>query len=339
MSVSPMTDRLFRARQLSVGLVLPLRAGTTQEVDFLEQLELAVLAEELGFSAIWVRDVPLNGPWYPEDFGHPDPWAMLAAIAARTSRIALGTAAIVLPLRHPLHIAKAAISLDHLSGGRFILGLGSGDRPKELAAFGLAEADVKARYREHWAQLAAALERPPRVEFGSGEAGSGEAGSGEGGSGEAGPGGSGEIFELRPAAQRDIPMIAIGSGGQTLQWIARNAAGWATYHRPPARQRDRHALWRRAAEGVVPGQFRSFSVALALELDEDPQAPPHEIDLGYRIGAERLPGLFQSLRQGGLHHVMLNLAPSGRAVAGQLARIAESLPQAEGSQLAGGHGQ
>jgi len=51
---------------------------------------------------------------------------------------ALGTAAVVLPLRHPLHVAKAAWSLDRLSGGRFILGVGSGDRPEELAPFGVA---------------------------------------------------------------------------------------------------------------------------------------------------------------------------------------------------------
>src|SRR3546814_10509514 len=66
-------------------------------------------------------------------------------------------------------------------------------------------------------------------------------------------------FEIRPAAETGVPMLAVGSGGQTLEWIARNAAGWATYHRPPAVQRDRHALWRRAVDRVAPGEFRSFS--------------------------------------------------------------------------------
>ena len=53
---------------------------------------------------------------------------MLGAIAMATSRIAIGTAATVLTLLQPLHIAKAAITLDRLAPGRFILGLGSGDR-------------------------------------------------------------------------------------------------------------------------------------------------------------------------------------------------------------------
>jgi luciferase-type oxidoreductase len=217
------TTSLFRKGALSVGLVLPVRSDDQAEIDSLQQLEFAMTAEELGFAAVWVRDVPLNGPWYPERFGHPDPVAMLAAIAARTSRIAIGSAAIVLPLRHPLHIAKSAVSLDRLSRGRFVLGLGSGDRPEEFVAFGETRNDHKALYRDHWARLAAALERPPRILLPASEQDVG--------------------FELRPMAQNDIPMLAVGSGGQSLEWIARNAIGWATYHRTRSVQRDRHALW------------------------------------------------------------------------------------------------
>mgnify|MGYP001097370586 CR=1 FL=1 len=110
-------DSLFRENRISVGLVLPIRATDGEDVDFRRQVELAALAERLGFAAIWVRDVPLNGPWYPEKFGHSDPFVMLGAIAMATSRIAIGTAATVLTLRHPLHIAKAAISLDRLRFG------------------------------------------------------------------------------------------------------------------------------------------------------------------------------------------------------------------------------
>src|SRR5215471_8586475 len=135
----PMSDSrsaLFRHGHLSLGITLPMREVEGPAVDFLQQIELATEAERLGLSAVWVRDVPLNGPWYPELFGHPDPMVMLGAISARTSRIAIGTAATVLTLRHPLHIAKAAISLDQLSQGRFVLGLGSGDRREEFAAFG-----------------------------------------------------------------------------------------------------------------------------------------------------------------------------------------------------------
>ena len=100
-------------------------------------------------------------------------------------------------------------------------GLGSGDRREEFAAFGADPKNHKEVYRSHWAQLTAALERPPRIVPSPNPA---------------------AAFELRPAAATDIPLLAVGSGGQTLEWIARNAAGWATYHRPPRVQRDRHML-------------------------------------------------------------------------------------------------
>ena len=296
---------LFQEGRLSLGLVLPIRRGEGLDVDFAEQVDLAVRAEALGFAAVWVRDVPLNGPWYPEAFGHSDPMVMLGAIAARTSRIAIGSAAIVLTLRHPLHIAKAAISLDRLSGGRFVLGLGSGNRREEFAAFGADPKDHKELYRDHWTRLAAALERPPRI---LAETPDPEA-----------------AFEIRPAAQNEVPMLAIGSGGQTLEWIARNAAGWATYHRPPPIQRDRYGLWRRAVDRVAPGAFRSFSVAVRIELLADAAAPASAIDLGYRTGVRELRAILETMREAGTHHVLLNLPPTGAPPAENLARIAEEV--------------
>src|SRR3546814_19180712 len=56
-------------------------------------------------------------------------------MAAHTTKIALGTASIALTLRNPLHTAKAAASIDQLSGGRLLLGVASGDRPVEFPAF------------------------------------------------------------------------------------------------------------------------------------------------------------------------------------------------------------
>lgn len=276
---------------MSVGLVLPVRAADTADVDFREQLELAALADQLGFAAVWVRDVPLNGSWYPEVFGHPDPFAMLGAIAAATSRIVIGTAATVLTLRHPLHIAKAAITLDRLAPGRLVLGLGSGDRREEFAAFGKDSRDHKELYRTHWAELAAALERPARILRQTSN--------------------PGVAFEVRPSAQSAIPLLAVGSGGQSVDWIARNATGWATYHRPPGAQRDRYALWRRAVDHSAAGQFRSFSVALRIELRKDQASHAEDIELGYRAGARDLLAIMKQMRDSGVHHAFINVVPNG----------------------------
>jgi luciferase-type oxidoreductase len=99
---------------------------------------LARRAEELGFAALWFRDVPLRDPNFGDIGQVYDPWVYLGWIAAQTRTIALATGSIVLPLRHPLHTAKAAASIDQLTRGRFVLGVASGDRPIEFPAFGLA---------------------------------------------------------------------------------------------------------------------------------------------------------------------------------------------------------
>ena len=127
---------VFSEGALSIGLTLPLLRAGIVTADFREQVQLAALADALGFRALWVRDVPLNSAEYPDPVGHLDPWVFLGALASHTEQIALVSGAIVLTLRHPLHIAKGAASVNALSNGRFILGLGSGDRPPEYAAFG-----------------------------------------------------------------------------------------------------------------------------------------------------------------------------------------------------------
>jgi luciferase-type oxidoreductase len=83
------------------------------------------------------RDVPLRDPSFGDIGQVYDPWVYLGWIAAQTRTIALATGSIILPLRHPLYTAKASASIDQLSGGRFVLGVASGDRPVEFPAFGV----------------------------------------------------------------------------------------------------------------------------------------------------------------------------------------------------------
>ena len=114
--------------------------GHDQSGDFLGTVELA---EALGFDSVWVGDHVL---WYVPSF---DPVAMLGAIAARTSRVRLGTAVMLAALRHPVIVAKAAATLDHLSAGRFVLGVGiGGENPAEFAAVGVPLAQRSGRLDE-----------------------------------------------------------------------------------------------------------------------------------------------------------------------------------------------
>ncbi|MBI2371430.1 MAG: LLM class flavin-dependent oxidoreductase [Deltaproteobacteria bacterium] len=94
-----------------------------------ELVEIAVRAEEAGYASLWLQDrVTVN---------RVDTFTLLAAIAQATRRARLGTSVLLLPLRHPVHVAKAVATLDVLSGGRIILGVGIGSRADECAAVGV----------------------------------------------------------------------------------------------------------------------------------------------------------------------------------------------------------
>ncbi len=90
-----------------------------------EIAELATLAEDSGWDGIFLEDYII----YQGQVGTPtfDPWVTLAAMAVATTKIRLGTLVTPLPRRRPWKLAAEAITLDHLSNGRLILGVGAGD--------------------------------------------------------------------------------------------------------------------------------------------------------------------------------------------------------------------
>ena len=112
--------------------------------------EAARQAEALGFDDIWVNDhlaVPAGAP-YPPSASFYEPVVTLTWAAAATSTTRLGTSVLVLPLRHPVHLAKELATLDLLSGGRLILGAGVGWLREEFEALGVPPAERGARTDE-----------------------------------------------------------------------------------------------------------------------------------------------------------------------------------------------
>ncbi len=105
---------------------------------------LAVRAEELGLDSVWVHDHVFNvGHVFDRIGGRPyyEPLTLLSFVAARTTRIRLGTSVLVLPYHNPIRLAKTAATLDVLSGGRLILGVGVGAIEQEMRAMGNAFAE------------------------------------------------------------------------------------------------------------------------------------------------------------------------------------------------------
>ena len=124
-------------------------------------IQVAQLAEEAGFESLWAGEhVILPDPQVPHSPMAPhdrilDPIIALTYLAAHTSRVRLGTGIIILPQRNPLVLAKELTSLDELSGGRLICGIGVGYLEPEFRALGIPFTDRGARTDDYLAAMRA----------------------------------------------------------------------------------------------------------------------------------------------------------------------------------------
>ncbi len=107
-----------------------------------QTIELAQAAERAGFDSITL------GQHHFMEGVVSDPFGVLIAIATHTSRIRLGTCIYLLPLHHPLHVAEQVSTLDEISGGRAVLGVGVGWSPHEYSAYGASTKERGARMDE-----------------------------------------------------------------------------------------------------------------------------------------------------------------------------------------------
>ena len=123
----------------------------------------AVQAEDLGFDDVWVSEhiiVPKDAA-YPPSANFWDPVLTLTWAAAATKRVRLGTSVLVLPLRHPLPLAKELATLQNLSGGRLILGAGVGWLEPEFDALGVPFKERGRRMDEGIAMMRAVWTQDP----------------------------------------------------------------------------------------------------------------------------------------------------------------------------------
>ena len=274
---------LFDASGLTFGIGLPLtgeREGTPV-VD--EEIELASHAEAVGFDGLWARDVPTYWPRFGDAGGAFDTWPLLSHLAAHTDEIALGTSSVVLPLRHPIHVAKAAATVDRLSDGRLVLGVASGDRDPEYPAFGVDPENRGQLVRESMAVLRTLWrEEYPTVSGSWGQL-------------------DGELEVLPKPTTETLPLLPTGNARQSTEWIADNGDGWIFYHLPESTLQSYLDTWRELTTD------KPFVIAVRVALADDPTAEPEQLHLGYRAGVEWFRDYFGRLEGYGLDHVIVGL--------------------------------
>lgn len=309
LSTHPVFPRVYTEGKLTFGFIMPLEAYPDSPFPTLEDhVRLARLADEAGFSALWMRDVPFYDPQFGDTGQMLDPMVYLGYLAAHTRRIALGTAGMVLPLRDPIILAKQAASVDQLTGGRLLLGLSSGDRATEYPAFGANFDNRAERFQDALQLLRTVTEQPfPRADtrfYGKL---------------------SGDLDLIPKPYARRLPLIVVGRARQDLRWIADHADAWMGHMSDFSRLHELLAFWRQATFGLG---FKPYSYGSFFELLDDPDAPLRYLGNRFAMGRHALIALWTLQQEQGVNHVALNLKPSRRPMEEVMQELAEFvLPQ------------
>ena len=287
-SINKAYNQIFKVNHLSIGLIVPIETYANSSIpSMLNQLERIKLAENLGFSAVWLRDIPFNVPSFGDVGQIFDPFAYLGFLCAQTTKIALGVGSIILPLRHPAHIAKSAASIDVLSQGRLILGVASGDRAEEYPALNIDSHLRGEKFRESFEYISQVWKDFPIFENNFGTL-------------------NGTLDMLPKPLAKKVPMLITGSSQQSSDWLAKNGDGCITYPRNPELQKKFIDLCREKSKNI--GVYnKPISQSLYIDLDDNFSLSPQPIHLGYRLNTKHLVEHLKSLEKIGVNHVAINL--------------------------------
>jgi probable F420-dependent oxidoreductase len=237
---------------VKVGLVLPQSAPDGFGSSWSEIATIARQAEAGGIDSLWLIDhffnrddgVPVGG-----ETGYHEPWTLLSALAAITTRVELGTLVLSTSFRPAAMLAKMAVTADDVSGGRLILGLGCGWHEPEYTAFGYPFDHRVGRFEEAL-RIIAPLVRGERITF------------------------EGTYQQVREAAilpppiRPRLPILVAAKGERMLRLTAEHADLWQTawFGLPDQRYRDRRRdiVAACAAAGRDPA---TLGITVGVEID------------------------------------------------------------------------
>ena len=283
--------RTFKNHKLTLGLSLPFDSKNKEHIDFNEQVKFAQQAERLGFTSLFVRDNPLYSPHLGPVTENYDPFVFLTYLSAFTSKIALGTSSIVATLRHPIHLAKSAASLDLISNQRLLLGMATGDRAFEFPAFKVDESVLTEHYHTTVQSLRALWQsHSPQI--------------------------SNSIFELYEDSglqvlpkHRTIPMFGTGYSRQSISWLQQHMDGWLFYAQPFQDQKKLVEAWHSGTD-----RFKPFMNILMIDLSQNPNETVKPIKGGFRTGRKNLLQILKAYESINTNHIILRFTNNDRDI-------------------------
>ena len=272
--------------------------------------EMAVAADTSGLDSVWCADHLLfrQGGSDEDDATHGihEAWTILAAVAAVTQRVEIGPLVLCVPFRNPALTAKMATTLDEVSAGRLILGLGCGWHAPEFEAFGY-------EYDHRVSQFAEALEIiVPLLRTGSASfAGRWQQAT------------NAEIVPRGPRPEGP-PLLIAGKGPRMLDLVARHADAWnaAWYGHPDEAHELRERIGRLrdalARTGRDPATLE-LTAGIFVAVADDPDAPEEAI----RGTADEIGAALAAYEALGVTHLVVHLWPRTAAAVEQLAAAAD----------------
>lgn len=302
-------------RSPEIGLVLPMGDsfvdGST--VRWAQIRELATRAEEIGFDTVWTADELL---WRPEG-GRPQGWwecvAMTGAVAAATSRIKVGTWILSALHRNPGITAKAVETLDEISGGRFVFGLGAGHAGRQGRAFGLPGDRTVGRFEEAL-QIILPLLQDGRADF-------------------EGTFHAARDLDHRPVGPRPgaIPIMIGAKGPRMLRLAALHADIWSWFAEERSDLGEFAPLLAALEAACVEVGRDPASIGRSAGIVVEPTAVTGAADvLGVPIrgSATEVADALLALRAGGFDHLEILLWPSTIAALDAMAPVLERVEAA-----------
>lgn len=278
-----------------------------QTPTFREIQEVALAAEQAGLDSIWLYDHLIYRFPNQEEKGTWEVFTILSALAALTTRVTLGTIVVCTSFRPPALVAKMADTLDEISGGRLILGLGAGWHQPEYDAFGYPFDHLGGRFDEA-IQIIAPLLREGHVDF---------------------QGKYHQVHDcvLRPRgpSRQGPPILIAGRRPRMLQLTARYADAWNTaWHVDPNVVRERHAEFQDAATkaGCDPAKV-DLTVGSAVTLPNlGVEVNPAQAISGT---PEEIGRQLQGFAEAGVDHLIVRLEPLTVESIEQFGRIVAAL--------------